>query len=209
MAWPGAVDTTNLEKVGIYADAVCATNGAGTDLNALHAAGAKKIILGPGAVLTANLSLTGNDGWLWSPYNPLALDLGAYKLAVVGHRWHLEGFSVDGSASVGVAVEGSSILCTIRRVGALNCTSHGIQLNTTSDYHRVEECYIESNGGDGIWINATVANAKIFGNHSRLNTGYGVNDLSNSCLLGLNQIDGNTAGALNGTPDQDVGNKKT
>lgn len=203
----GAVDTNKLERTGPIGDSVCGTNGESTDLNALVAAGRSRIILAPGAILTANLTIT-SAGFLWSPFHPRNLNLGAFTLTINAGFFHLEGFSIQGASGAGVVVLDVNNV-SIVRVGALNCGSHGIHMQSTFDNHEIRACFATGNAGDGIRLDAGSNYCRLIGNLSTGNTGYGINDLSNSGIVVANRIDGNTAGALNGTPAIDVGNKKT
>jgi hypothetical protein len=202
----GPVDKANLERVGPWADIVAGTDGADTDVNALVAAGHVRIILGHGSVLTASLTISASNGFLWSPRNYRSLTLGAYPLVIDGSFFHLEGFQIAGATGVGITLSTNANSITIQRVGSVSNTSHGIEIANTFDNDSIENCWIISNGGDGIRVGAGAANARIVGNTITTNTGYGVNDLDDSTILVSNKLTGNVAGAINGTPDVNVGN---
>ena len=204
----GQVNEVNLARIPLV-DSFCGTAGENTDLNALVAAGKTRILCGPGAVLTANLTLTGSSGFIVSLFGARALNLGAYTITVDGATWHLEGLSVMSAAGAGFVFASNANGCSLVRCAAQSCGSHGIHVNTSFNDHVIQGCYFLSNGGDGIRMESGANVCRVIGNFSYGNTGYGINDLSNSAIAVANRIDGNTAGALNGTPAIDVGNKKT
>lgn len=205
--WPtNKVTVANLERLGMW-DVVVGTDGQTTDINAAYAAGHRRILLVPGAVLTANLDLSASVGCLFNPSHPQGLNLGAYTLTVSGQNWHLEGFRLLSAAGVALIV--SSLTCSISRLELREAGSHGLHVTTASNnfaYDRIQ-CY--NNGGDGVRVESGATNHRFHNCSFFSNTGYGVNDLDNSTILVGNLMTGNTAGALNGTPDIDVGNKKS
>ena len=207
------IDDAWQKSVGPWADAICGTNGLSTDLNAVVAAGHKRIILAPGAVLTANLTLTASDGYLWSPGHGNSINLGAYYIWISGSNWHLEGFKIAGAASTLLAFTGTSQSCSIHRVRLTGASSHGLYFQTSGNDHEVTGCYIEGNVGDGIKIASGAGSCRIINNFIYNNTGWGVNDGDNSSVLIANRIAANGSGQITGTPDvyldDDVLNKLT
>lgn len=190
------VDQDLIDKLPRF-DAYCATVGDGTDLNAIVTGGATRIALGPGAVLTANLALTASDGFIWTPFGMRGLNLGAYRITCSGNDWNFEGFELNGMTGAGIEFTGISQTCTLTRVTIRNGSSHGVQFNSSGNDHQVLGCYIESNGGDGIKIQAGSGANRIYGNFIWGNTGWGINDLSDDIIEGCNRLDNNTGGARN------------
>ena len=194
----GPVTTANLERVGPWADIVAGTDGADTDINALVTAGHKRIILGTGSILTANLTLTASDGFFWAPLSPRGFNLGTFSLVISGASWHFEGFKLDGSAGVGLKLTGGGNI-TLHRVEVRDQTSHGVEGAGTGNDSEIMNCFITNNGGDGVKIAAAHANWRVGFSFIWNNTGWGINDLSNTVIEGSNRRDSNTAGSLSGT----------
>lgn len=193
----GAWDQALQDRIGPPWDAVAGTDGADTDINALVAAGHKRILIAEGAILTANLVLTSANSALYSPRNPRSINLGAFRIQVDAAFCHLEGFGVNGGAGVGIEVVTNGNYCTIHRCQASGFGSHGIQISNSFNDHQIVGCYCSGNTGSGINIGASASTVLVWGNFSWNNTGWGINDLSNSIIEGLNRLDGNTAGARN------------
>jgi hypothetical protein len=207
------VTVANLDRVSPIADAIIGTEGEGTDINAAVTAGAKRIILLPGAILTADLSLTASDGFLVGFGSPSTIGLGAYQIDISGARWTLERFRLQGAAKSGIVVSGTAGLVFIDRVfitALTGASSHAIDLQSANaDGSVITRVQAWSNGGDGLKIASGCNAVRAENNSLTSNTGYGVNDGSDASILVGNVLTGNTAGAINGTPDIDVGNKKT
>ena len=206
-------DADFMESVGPPWDAICGTAGMSTNLNAVVAAGHSSIVLAPGAILTANLTLSGSDGAIWSFQHRGRINLGAYYIWISGSNWHLEGFELNGSASTLLAFTGTSANCSVERVLLQSGGSHGMYFTTSGGNHSVTDCAIIGNTGDGVKIASGSNGNRIVNNQIYGNTGYGVNDASSASIVGLNRIAANTAGNINGTPevylDDDVLNKLT
>lgn len=204
--WPtNKVTVANLERLGMW-DVVVGTDGQTTDLNAAAAAGHKRILLAPGAILTANLDLTAAGGCLFSPGHPQNMNLGAFTLTVSGSGWHLEGFRLLNATGVALVVSASGAIM-LSRLELRDASSHGLHITSAGNnfhYDRIQ-CY--NNGGDGVRVEIGATNHRFHNSEFFSNTGYGVNDLDDSTILVGNLITPNTAGAINGTPDIDVGNK--
>ena len=196
----GPVTKANLERVGPWADIVAGTDGADTDINALVTAGNSKIILGDGAILTASLTITAGGGFLWSPRNARSMNLGAYPLTIDGALFHLEGFGLNGGTGVGIQISTNASAATLHRVRVESFSSHGVQFNNAFNDHEIINSHLLSNGGDGVKIQSGANVVRMIGCMSWDNTGYGVNDTSDSAILVANRLDGNTAGAISGTP---------
>ena len=122
------VDQDLIDKLPRF-DAFCGDDGDDTDLNALVAGGAKRIVLGIGAVLTGHLTLTASSGFIWSPFNLRAITLGAYTIYIQGSSWHLEGFTINGSAYPAIEVQSGDVI-TLHRLQLIN-SWHGILFDTT------------------------------------------------------------------------------
>jgi hypothetical protein len=206
----GLFDQAFHDQVGPPWDAVCGTDGMSTDLNAVVAAGHTRIVLGPGAVLTANLTLSAGSGYIWSPFGPRGINLGARRIIVTGADWRLEGFRLNaGNGGALLEFQGTSQLCTVRDVALTGGSSHGIYFNTSGNDHVVEGCYITGNGGDGINVIAGAGAVRVVNNFIYNNTGYGLNTAATDGIVVANRLDTNGSGAINGSPAVDVGNKKT
>lgn len=207
----GSVSVANLERVH-YSDIICGTEAQTTDLNALLTAGHKRILLAPGAILTADVTISASDGYIRSLLLFSTLNLGAYQLTFSGVRWILEGFEVSGATKTGIILTSASadfILIGVSSRSHTGASSHGIDLQTTNNDFRMTGCSFRQNGGDGVKLGASASAARIVDNFIWGNTGYGVNDGSDSSIIVANRLNNNTAGAINGTPAIDVGNLKT
>ena len=192
------------DELGPPWDAVCGTKGLSTDLNAVVAAGHKRIMIAPGAVLTAALVLSTANGWLMSFGGSRMVNLGAFSIVVAASDWHLEGFEVNGASGAGIVLTASGISCT--RVSAIGCGTHGFHVTSGSNHHLLG-CRSWSNTGDGLRAEAATTNLVAVMCYLSFNTGWGVNDIANDCILsGGNRIEGNTAGGINGTPAVNSGN---
>lgn len=196
--WPHNWDNATGERLGPWFDLFVGTDGRVSDLYAAYNThGARKIVLAAGATLSADLTITAADVFIWSPFNQ-SLNLGAKKITVDGvGRVFLAGFRLDG-AGAGIIVQNSGEVW-FERVAVQNATSHGIHLLSSVNDATFDRCRLYQNGGDGVRFTA--------GNHPRMtnslsygNVGYGVNDLTNSSILVANRIANNTAGQINGTP---------
>lgn len=200
-------DTAWMESVGPPWDVVCGTAGASTDLNALVAAGHRRIVLADGAILTAALTLSAAQGFIWCPRAIQSLYLGAFGITVTGSTWHLEGFGVNGAPGVGFALQ--SAFVSLHRIAATNCGSHGIEFGTQGQNHVLMDSMSFDNTGDGLHTVASgPGSIRVTASQFANNTGWGVNDLGNNTNLVANRIISNTAGIINGTPNIDVGNEK-
>lgn len=204
-AWDQALQN----RIGPPWDAVCGDDGLSTDLNAVWAAGHRRILLAEGAILTAGLGLNTAGAWIWSPFHPLALNLGAFTLTVNAAYMVLAGFSIQGAAGTGFACQQNADELFLERIGAVSCGVHGIHLNNDHDDHVLDRVICRGNTADGIRTKAGALNVRIINSEMTGNTGFGVNDLDDSSILVGNKINGNTAGQINGTPAIDVGNLKT
>jgi hypothetical protein len=193
------VDADWMASVGPWADCICGTNGYSTSLNTCYTAGYRKIIIADGAVLTANLTITGNDGFLWGP-GRAGPNLGAYYIWIQGNNWHVEGFKLSGATSTLLAFTTSSAACSVRNMTLTSGSSHGIFFETTGNDHLVEGCYIEGNGGDGVKIGSGASGVRVVNNFIYNNSGWGVNCGTTSAIVALNRIGANTSGQITGTP---------
>jgi len=197
--WPADVNTPNLERLGPWFDLFVGTDGRVSDLYAAYVThGARKIVLCAGATLSADLTISASDVFIWAPFHPEGINLGAKKITVdAATRVHLAGFKLSGSGA-GIVVQNSGE-AWLERVHVINATSHGLHLLSAVNDCIIDRCELVTNGGDGIRFtagsSARVHNSLVYGN-----TGYGVNDLTNSSILLGNRIAANTAGQINGTP---------
>jgi hypothetical protein len=200
-------DTASMERVGPWFDLFVGTEGRVSDLYAAYNThGARKIVLCAGATLSADLTIAANDVYIWSPFQATALNLGAKKITVTGARVHLAGFRLDG-AGAGIVVDTSGE-AWFERIAVQNATSHGIHLLSSQNDAVIDRCRLFQNGGDGLRLTVG-SHARMENSLSYGNTGYGVNDLTNSSILVGNRIAANTAGQINGTPSVNTGNKTT
>lgn len=206
--WPHNLDTPTMEQIGPWFDLYVGTNGRVADLYAAYNThGARKIVLCAGATLSADLTISATGTVIWSLCHPEELNLGAKKIIVDGAaRVILAGFKLSG-AGAGIVVQNSGE-AWLERVHVLNATSHGLHMLSSLNDCTIDRCEFLTNGGDGIRFTA--------GNHPRVvntlsygNTGYGVNDLTNSSILIGNRFATNTAGQIGGTPSVNTGNKTT
>lgn len=194
------VDVANLERLGPWADVVCGTEGRSTDLNQLYADGARTIILAPGAILTAKLTIAANCT-IWSPHYGTKINLGAYGIEVTGGTSFFAGFQINGATGSGIEVSGGRM--SGERLYVRGCSSHGIHLNVTANDMEFDRVECRANGGDGIRNESVAGKIRCCNSFLWNNTGWGYNDLSNSAVLFGNRISGNTAGNINGTPALD------
>jgi len=196
------VTVENMDRVAPVFDVVVGTDGSTTDINAAVAAGHTRIALVPGAALTANLVISASNGVLFSLNARETLDIGAYQLQIAGSKWTLRGLKIDGAAgSYGLSLANTDIW--VDQCAVYNCW-RGIQ-NTTASYNVISGCVSKDNGNDGI-ENAGFHHVLAF-NRVIDNGGYGVDDISNGCIVFGNVLTGNGSGAINGTPVVDVGNE--
>lgn len=203
----GPVSAANLERVGLF-DLYVGSDGRTSDLFAAYTThGARKIMLGPGATLSADLTISAGGVYVWSPFHPRILSLGNKKLTITGDNCYLAGFAISGAPAVGIEVA-SSARVYFERVAVESCGSHGIHFNSGGNDSNVDRCYLATNTGDGIRFTST-SHANVRGCTIYGNTGYGVNDLANASILVANRIAANTAGQINGTPSVNTGNKTT
>jgi len=198
-----------MNRLGPWVDEIVGTDGNYASLNSAVAAGATRIILCDGAYLSAALSLTNVNGGFIVHMGPGILNLGAYGITVTEGAWRFEGFRLASGSGVGIYLATNALSSEFARVRVVGFSSHGIQLGTNANDHLLYGCTCTTNGGDGIKVGANSSCARIEASMSYGNTGYGVNDTSNSAIVVGNRLDGNTAGAIGGTPSIDVGNKKT
>ncbi len=205
--WPtNNLTVPNLERLGMW-DVVVGTDGQTTDINAAYAAGHRRMLLVQGAILTANLTLSASTGCLFNPSHPQAMNLGAYTLTVSGSNWNLEGFRLLSATGVALVISGGE--ASLSRLELRSAGSHGLHITTASNNYTYDRVQCYDNGGDGVRVESGATNHRFHNCSFFSNTGYGVNDLDDSTILVGNLITPNTAGAINGTPDLDVGNKKS
>jgi len=201
----GKIDTFNLERLGPFCDVVVGTDGRYTDLNQAISDGHTRIILGEGAILTANLSLTAATGFIVSPGSSRNMDLGAFTLSVESSNWHFEGFEISGASGSGIVVSsGNSI--SIERCDLNTNGVHGVHIQSPVNNVHLSTIRCSSNTGDGVRMDSGTDNTMVLGSYCSFNTGYGINDLDNSSIVVACRIEGNTAGGINGTPEAEAGN---
>lgn len=205
--WPNDWDNDTGHRLGPWFDGFVGTDGKTNDLYAAYVTeGWRRIVLCAGAILSADLTISANDVYIWSPFHPRSLVLGGKKITVSGSRCFLAGFKIDTASGVGIEISGD---CNLERIAVRDCGSHGIDVTSTDNDMVFRDLYIRSNGGDGVKIASGATNLRISNSFIWGNTGYGVNDGDNSSILVGNRLNGNTAGQINGSPDIDVGNLKT
>jgi len=206
--WPNDVDSDNLHRLGPFIDGFVGTDGKYSDLyEAVNTGGWSRIILAAGATLSADLTLSASNGFIWSPFGPGALSLGGKKITVVGDNWKLQGFKISSPTAIGIEIQGA--LATLLDITVTGAGSHGVYFNTSDNHHVCDRLRVTACAGDGIHVISGCSSVRIYSSFCWSNTGYGVNDQDDSTILVGNYLAGNTAGALNGTPAIDVGNKKT
>ena len=197
--WPNDLDNDNLHRLGPFIDGFVGTDGKYSDLyEAVNTGGWSRIILAAGATLSADLTLTGSDGFIVSLFAAGALSLGGRKITVQGDDWHLRGFKLDTPPAVGIEIQGG--VCVLKDIEVVSAGSHAFYFNTSYNGHVCELLRASSCGGDAVRIVSGASNIHILNSFLRGNTGYGVNDLDSSSVLLGNHLDLNTAGAINGTP---------
>lgn len=195
----GVAEAT-LTRVGPIFDATVATDVGQTDINQAYSDGARAIMLGPGAVLTADLAISATT-ILWSPFHPRDLSISStYKISVSANYVTLAGFGIGGGSTVGILVQGSASACIFERILCDGLTSHGLQFTTSGNDHSLSKVWATGNGGDGLKIHSGAGSIRATDCVFYGNTGYGVNDGDNSSILVANRIATNTAGNINGTP---------
>lgn len=201
----------NFNRLGPWFDEYVGTEGNYQDLKAAYDAGARRILVGPGASLSAALTIAADDVAIVSvvagPKTALVSFPLAYPLTITGARCYLDGIAFNSITGVCILAQGDAL--EARRLYINGGSTHGIHLNNTFNDHVVEGCWIIGNGGDGVKIDsgcdwARVHNCVIWGN-----TGWGINDGANNVIEGLNRLNGNTAGAINGTSIYVNGTSKT
>lgn len=193
------ISTANLERLGPFFDCVVGTEGRVTDLfTAYQTLGARRIVLLPGATLSADLTIQASGTVIWCFDEATNINLGAKKILVnnTAIKVVLAGLRLDGAGG-GFEVAASAKVHFIR-CAALNCTNDGFYLNGSASDHIFDSCIAQGNGRDGIRLSsgshARIVNSLITGN-----TGWGVNDLTNSAIFTGGRIAGNTAGQINGS----------
>lgn len=202
------ITAANLNRLGPWADEIVGTDGNYASLNAAVAAGARRIVLADGAYLSTGLTLASASGGFIVNLSPQLLTLGAYGIAVTAGSWRFQGFRLYNGSGVGIYVFSSAGYCEFVNIEVRQFTSHGLQIEVTND-HFISGSKFLLNGGSGIRIGSSPVAVRAIGNMSYGNTGYGFYDGGNKAMLIGNRLDGNTAGAIYGTPAVDVGNKKT
>jgi len=197
----------NFNRLGPWVDEIVGTNGNYQSLNSAIAAGKRKILIDDGAYLSAALTINIPTGGFIVSLGHGLHDLGSYPITIASGNWYLEGFQIDGATGVGILVSGGRVEAS--RIWCRNNSSHGFQITSADNDHAFFGCYFDSNGGDGLRIGSGASGVRVLGGHLYGNTGYGVTDQANSSILVGNRMDGNSSGAISGTPWIDVGNKKT
>jgi len=208
--FPTNLDTDTMQRLGPWCDGFVGTECKTNDLyEAYVTEGWRNIVLFKGAILTQDLTIAANQVSIWSPYNCQALSLGAHGIIITGVQCKLEGFTINGATGVGILISGTGSV-DLHNIASINCGSHGIEVASSANDMNFTKCRMFYNGGDGLRIGVGAYRTGLSGKSVCYgNTGYGVNDLDDSSILVGNRLDGNTAGAVNGTPDVDVGNAKT
>lgn len=197
--WPGDVDTDALRLLGPSGfDGFVNEKGQTDDLYYAYVTlGWRRIMLGPGAQITADLTIAANNVVVWSPFHRGSLSLtGAKKITVSGFDVMLAGFMLDGS---GAAIEVTG-RAHFERVAVRNGSGHGIYLNTTENEIEFHNCESRGNTNDGLRIASGASSVKVIGGLYYNNGGYGINDLDDSSILAACRVAANTTGQINGTP---------
>lgn len=191
-------DDINLAKLGPYIDGVVGTNGEYQDLYAaVMTGGWKRIVLAAGCTMSADLTISANDGFIITLGNYwLVANSNTRRLTITGARWRLQGFSMNNPTGVGITISGDR--CILDTMGIFGATSHGLQF-TGGDDHSLSNCFILNSTGDGVLINAGVDRCRVLGNAISGNGGWGINDASNTIIEASNYVAGNTSGGINST----------
>jgi hypothetical protein len=170
----------------------------------------RRIILAEGATISQAVTLSGNGGFIWSPYTALALDIGSAQIVVTGNSWHLAGFQINGCSSPGILISGTAAYTQLERVSCVNGSSHGLHINTSGNDHSIHNCFFNVNATDGIKIQSGASGVRVVNSMCYGNGGYGVNDSSGTSMGSCCRLDGNTLGATNGiTASQWAANKES
>lgn len=198
--------TANLDRISPICDAYVGTDGYTTDINQAVADGHKKIILLTGAILTGNLDLSANDGYLVAIGNRRSLALGSYTLTVSGDRWYISAFNINAPAGNCITVAAGAADLWLDNLDLTGAGAHGIEV-VNSSHILMTMIRAKSCVGDAVRCGASTAHNTLTFSHCYSNTGYGFNDLADANLVYGNDLTSNTAGAINGTPAVNVGNE--
>lgn len=199
------VSGANLERLGPWFDVVVGTEGRYTDLNAAVAAGHTRIIITEGAVLTADLLLSGkSNGFIWGPHAPEAINLGAYQIDAQNcSHFHFGGFRVQAVASKsGIVISGTSNGLVFSRVASNGHTGggHGFEFTTSGHNNVLDGGEAIACAGDGVEISGTGDHQRITGGQYRSNTGYGIDSQGSALTVAIGaRITGNGAGSTTGS----------
>lgn len=192
-----------LEKCGPFMDCAIGTQGKYTSLNAAITAGHTRIIVLPGATLTAALTISANNVSIRGFMNALGspVDLGGYKIAVTGDNVYLSGFRIDGTSLTGLEIRGEN--ARIENVSVINAgATAGLYMNSTAGNHLIFNCQFRDNDAvgtiDGILLTAAAGQyTRIIGCDCGSNGQYGINDASNAAIMVGNNCTGNGTGGIN------------
>ena len=191
------INATTMARLGPYIDGFVGTDGEYQDLYAaVNTGGWKRIIVTPGCTMSANLTLSANDGFIWSfdMYWAVAINSSTRRITISGDRWHFVGVRLDTpSGGDGITVTGSSFL--MERSSVVSGSARGILLSGGNDHVITNDCRIMNNSGDGIEISSGVDRCRIYGNRISGNGAWGIDDNSGIVIEGCNYLLGNTSGA--------------
>jgi hypothetical protein len=204
------ITAARLNRLGPWFDEYVGTEGNYQDLKAAYDAGARRMLIGPGASLSAALTIAADNVAIVSvvanPKAALAQFPLAYPLTISGNQCYLDGIAFNSVTGVAITVTGDDF--EARRLAIYSSSSHGIYLNNTYNDAVIEGCWIISNGGDGVKTIAGCDHTRIHNCIIYGSTGWGINDAAGNCLEGCNRLDGNSGGAINGGTSYTNGTSK-
>lgn len=205
------INAARLNRLGPWFDEHVGTDGNYQDLKAALDAGKTRIVLGVGAFLSADVVISTNNGFIWSPYEAGRLNLGAFGIEIQGQNWRLAGFQLNGGSAQIKFNNASAALIALARVSVWNNTAGpGIWLAGAGGggYVLIDSCESVLNTTDGLLIASGYTNTRVIGGRYTNNGGYGVNDANGAStgalVLGCGLL-ANSSGRLNGV-QEDVGN---
>ena len=192
-----------LEKCGPFMDCAIGTQGKYTSLNAAIAAGHTRIIILPGATITAGLNISADNVSIRGFMNSLGsvVDLGSYKIAVDGDNVYLSGFQINGTSLTGIEIRGEN--AKIENITVIDAgATAGLYLNSTAGNHSVIGCTFRDNDAagtiDGIRMTAAAGQyTRVIGCDCGSNGQYGINDASDDAIMVGNNCVGNGTSGIN------------
>lgn len=194
------ITPANMNKLGPIIDGVVGTNGEYQDIYAamLDPGGPQwtKVFITDGAIMSQACAFTAGDEWLIGVGYAMRIT-GDYALSFAGAGAIIIGIGRSTITSPGILITGDR--AHIERCVFLNCTSHGLHLNSANGNHHLHHIVSYGNGGDGIRFEQSGDDAMLTNIRSQTNTGYGINNVNNARICAASGLlNGNTAGSWNG-----------